>query len=294
MTQQQGTLAVAFVDVRGSTSLYEMLGDRRARELTAAALSVFTREVELKGGTVIKLLGDGAMVTLPTAEAALLVSIASQEAQSGKQVGMGIGIQYGTVLLEQDDVFGDAVNVAARLCSLAKAGEILTTADTVRHLPMMLRTLTRLMDTTVVKGRREPIAIHQVLWEEAGDSTTTRLSTALPLPVAHTRAVTLTLGSKTARIDTTGRPLTLGRTQGDLVVPDSLVSRQHATLEATRGKFFVTDVSTNGTYVLFDHGAHTALRRESGELTDGGWIGLGRPPTQDNPYRIRFVVSGDA
>jgi len=293
VTQQQATLAVAFVDVRGSTALYETLGDRRARELTAAALSLFTKGVELQGGTVIKLLGDGAMVTLPSAEAALLASIASQEAQSGKQVGMGIGIQYGTVLLEQDDVFGDAVNVAARLCGLAKAGEILTTADTVRHLPMMLRALTRHIDTAVVKGRREPVAIHQVLWEEAGDSTTTRLSTSAPLPATPTRSVSLTLGGKTARIDTAGRPLVLGRTQGDLVVPDSLVSRQHATIEATRGKFFLTDASTNGTFILFDHGAHTALRRESGELTDSGWIGLGRPPTADNPYRIRFVVAGD-
>ena len=293
MTQQQATLAVAFVDVRGSTALYETLGDRRARELTAAALALFTKGVELQGGTVIKLLGDGAMVTLPSAEAALLASIGSQEAQSGKQVGMGIGIQYGTVLLEQDDVFGDAVNVAARLCGLAKAGEILTTADTVRHLPMMLRALTRHIDTAIVKGRREPVAIHQVLWEEAGDSTTTRLSTSAPLPSAPTRSVSLTLGGKTARIDTTGRPLVLGRTQGDLVVPDSLVSRQHATIDATRGKFFLTDASTNGTFILFDHGAHTALRRESGELTDSGWIGLGRPPTADNPYRIRFVVAGD-
>ena len=293
MTQQQATLAVAFVDVRGSTALYETLGDRRARELTAAALALFTKGVELQGGTVIKLLGDGAMVTLPSAEAALLASIGSQEAQSGKQVGMGIGIQYGTVLLEQDDVFGDAVNVAARLCGLAKAGEILTTADTVRHLPMMLRALTRHIDTAIVKGRREPVAIHQVLWEEAGDSTTTRLSTSAPLPAAPTRSVSLTLGGKTARIDTAGRPLVLGRTQGDLVVPDSLVSRQHATIDATRGKFFLTDASTNGTFILFDHGAHTALRRESGELTDSGWIGLGRPPTADNPYRIRFVVAGD-
>lgn len=288
MSQQQATLAVAFVDVRGSTALYETLGDRRGRELTSAALAVFTRNVELQGGTVVKLLGDGAMVTLPSAEASLLAAIAAQEAQSGKQVGIGIGIQFGTVLLEQGDVFGDAVNVAARLCSLAKAGEILTTADTVRHLPMMLRALTRHFDTATVKGRREPIAIHQVLWEEAGDATTTRLSTNAPLAAGRPRSVSLTLGGKTTT--STGEPLLLGRNNGDLMVPDSLVSRQHATLEATRGKFFLTDASTNGTYVLFDHGAHTALRRESAELTDSGWIGLGRPPNPENPYRIRFVV----
>lgn len=290
MTQQQATLAVAFVDVRGSTALYEQLGDRRARDLTAEALGTFCKGVELRGGIVIKLLGDGAMVTLPTAEAALLAAIASQETLARKQVGVGIGIQYGSVLLEQGDVFGDAVNVAARLCALAKAGEILTTADTVRHLPTMLRALTRHIDTAVVKGRREPVAIHQVLWEEAGDSTTTRLSTNAPMAAGKPRTITLTLGGKTARIDTGSAPLTLGRTNGDLVVPDSLASRQHATVEAARGKFYVADVSTNGTFVLFDHGAHTVLRRESGELTDSGWIGLGRPPTPENPYRIRFVV----
>lgn len=293
MTQQQASLAIAFVDVRGSTALYERLGDRRARELTADALNNFCKGVELRGGTVIKLLGDGAMVTMPNAESALLAAIATQEAQAPKQVGIGIGIQYGTVLLEQDDVFGDAVNVAARLCSLAKAGEILTTADTVRQLPIMLRALTRHIDTAVIKGRREPVAIHQVLWEEAGDSTTTRLSTNAPMAEGRLRAVTLSLGSAAVRLDNNGT-LKLGRTQGDLVVPDSLVSRQHATVESSRGKFFVADASTNGTFLLFDHGGHTVLRRESAELTDSGWIGLGRPPTADNPYRIRFVVEGEA
>lgn len=292
MTQQQATLAVAFIDVRGSTGLYERLGDRRARDLTADALDVFCKGVRARNGTVIKLLGDGAMVTLPSAEAALLASIASQEVQVRKQVGVGIGIQFGSVLQENGDVFGDAVNVAARLCSLAKAGEILTTADTVRHLPAMLRALTRHIDTAEVKGRREPVEIHQVLWGEANDdATTTMLSTASPMATSRRpRGITLTLGGNTARIQIGAKPLTLGRTQGDLVVPDSLVSRHHATLEAARGKFFMTDASTNGTFLLFDHGAHTVLRRESGELTDSGWIGLGRPPTADNPYRIRFVV----
>lgn len=290
MSGEQTTMAIAFADVRGSTAIYESVGDVRGRQMTAAAVDGFCRAVENHGGRIVKTMGDGAMVILPTAEAALLAAVTTQEQQNTAAVKLGIGFQYGSVLCEKDDVFGDAVNVAARLCSLAKAGEILTTAETASHFPAMLRSMTRHIDTTAVRGRREPVDIHQVTWEAAADATMTVVAKPDSTARKRRRTLTLTFGTAQLRFDATSEPLRLGRLQADLEVPDTLASRQHAVIENWRGKFMLGDQSTNGTFVLFDHGATTELKRESGELSESGYIGLGRPPAADNPHRIRFIV----
>jgi adenylate cyclase len=291
MSGKQRTLAIAFADVRGSTGLYEAFGDERGRAMTAAAVNGFCKAVQAQGGRVVKTMGDGAMVTLPSAEAAVLAAIATQEFQRGKRVSVGIGLQWGSVLEEENDVFGDAVNVAARLCGLAKAGEILTTADTVEAFPPLLRSATRFLDTIAVRGRREPVKVHQVVWDSGGDSTMTVVATKHGGGfMKRLRTLTLSFGGQDVRFDATSAAIKLGRLGTDVVVPDTLASRQHATVENWSGKFLLTDQSTNGTYVVFDHGGQTVLKRESGELTDSGYIGLGRPPTPENPHRLRFVV----
>lgn len=292
MSGAQDTLAIVFADIRGSTAIYETYGDVRARTLTSAALDTFCGAVEAQSGTVIKTMGDGAMVVLPSAEAALLAAITVQERQSASPVKLGIGIQWGSVVREHNDVFGDAVNVAARLCGLAKAGEILTTAETVRRFPAMLQPMARRLDSIAVRGRKEPVEIHQVIWEGGNDATMTVIAHRDPSHSAgkRPRTLTLTYDRRTIRFDNRSEPLRLGRLQADVVVPDSQASRQHATIENWRGKFMLIDQSTNGTYVLFDHGAQTVLKRESGELAENGWIGLGRIAGDENPFRLRFVV----
>lgn len=291
MSGKQRTLAIAFADVRGSTGLYEAFGDERGRAMTAAAVNAFCKAVEAQGGHVVKTMGDGAMVTLPSAEAAVLAAIATQEHQRGKRVSIGIGLQWGSVLEEENDVFGDAVNVAARLCGLAKAAEILTTAETVAAFPPVLRGATRFLDTIAVRGRREPVKVHQVVWDAGSDSTMTVVATKhRGAFIKRLRTLTLNYGGHEVHFDATSAAIKLGRLGTDVVVPDTLASRQHATVENWSGKFLLTDQSTNGTYVFFDHGGQTVLKRESGELTESGYIGLGRPPNPDNPHRLRFVV----
>ncbi len=292
MSGEQTKLAIAFADVRGSTAIYEMFGDVRGREITGGAVNAFVRAAESQGGRLIKTMGDGAMVTLPSAQAAVLAAIATQEHLRAKQVSIGIGFMWGSVLEEGDDVFGDAVNVAARLCSLAKAGEILTTAETVAEFPSVLRGVTRHLDTVEVRGRREPVQIHQVTWDSGDDDEggMTVIATKGDPANLRPKALTLTAGGQDYRLDVDAKPVRLGRVGADIVVPDTLASRQHATIEPWRGKFMLVDQSTNGTYVTTDHGGETVLKRESGELTESGWIGLGRRPTPENPHRVRFVV----
>ncbi len=80
---------------------------------------------------------------------------------------------------------------------------------------------------------------------------------------------------------------TLGRSTGaDIAVEETLASRMHVRIELRRGKFFIVDQSTNGTYIKSNEtGSETFLRREEAPLTGSGLISLGRA-FNENPVEI--------
>jgi class 3 adenylate cyclase len=123
-----------FADICGSTSLYDELGDDLARHFTANCIKIMVREISLFKGTLIKTIGDEIMCTFPNAKLALNAACAMQNAvknsgaNSKQPLSIRIGFHYGFVICETNDVFGDTVNVAARVAGLAKADQILTTS----------------------------------------------------------------------------------------------------------------------------------------------------------------------
>jgi hypothetical protein len=159
MEQSPVSLAILFADISGSTRLYEVLGDVRARERTSRCLSILTEVIQRHGGTVIKTIGDEVMSTFPGADAAVQAACAMQESMAAEAVpgeialDIRIGLHYGPALVELGDVFGDAVNVAARIVALTKARQILTTRQTVEMLSPVLRAGTRHTDRAPVIGR---------------------------------------------------------------------------------------------------------------------------------------------
>ena len=134
-------LAILFADVVGSTRLYDLMGDVRAREMVAICIDVMRSATEQRQGTVIKTMGDEVMATFPSADAALNAAAQMQQQISthaqlkvdGQPVAIRIGCHFGPVMLENRDVFGAAVHTANRMTSQAKAGQIVTTAATVEQ-----------------------------------------------------------------------------------------------------------------------------------------------------------------
>ena len=130
MARNTANLAIVFADISGSTRLYETLGDAIARELVSQCLELMTVQITRFDGTVIKTIGDEIMCTFPTAERATESSMGMQEAitedlpdinpNMPSTMTIRIGLHFGSVILEGGDVFGDAVNVAARMAGLAK------------------------------------------------------------------------------------------------------------------------------------------------------------------------------
>jgi class 3 adenylate cyclase len=136
----QGMTAILFADIVESTTLTERLGDvafrEKARDLDAALRTV----IRDHGGTPIegKLLGDGVLATFASARQAIEAALACGKAGDDADLALHLGLHAGDVLREsdpdgRDNVYGGAVNVAARISGLSAPGEVLV-SQTVRDL----------------------------------------------------------------------------------------------------------------------------------------------------------------
>ena len=177
MPPSKATCAVLFVDISGSTRLYETIGDEQALARVGRSLAMLSGVCADCGGKVIKTAGDGAMCMFETADAALRASRLMQE-KTAEQLepgapglGIHIGCHFGPVLENAGDLFGDTVNLAARVAGLAKSGQIITTADTVARLSPALAERARKLDGVPVKGKRKAVMIFEFLWQDSDDLT---------------------------------------------------------------------------------------------------------------------------
>lgn len=120
---------VAFTDLVGSTERAALEGDEHWRALLDHHDEATRRIVEQHGGRVVKFTGDGALVEMPSARAALKASQALQRALAPSQLVLRIGIHAGDIDRRSDDLAGMTVNVAARIMSHADANEIVVTTS---------------------------------------------------------------------------------------------------------------------------------------------------------------------
>lgn len=297
MTRETVKLAIFFADIAKSTQLYEKMGDKAARSIIANCLSLFTKVAIRNGGTVIKTIGDEIMCTFSSADEAVeaaiemnrdLENMTMPENPGAPAPNIYVGLQYGEVIREDDDVFGDAVNVAARMVSMAKQRQIVTTEDTVAVLRPELKGTARCIDKTTVKGKSGEFDIYEIVWEQ--QDATIMVEDSLD-SLTLKSCLALTFQGQEVQIDHNNPGATLGR-QGhnDIVVNDNRVSRSHARIEYRRGKFILVDQSTNGTFVLIQGKKSVNLKRDEATLLGNGIIGLGREVNSDSPLAVYYNI----
>lgn len=278
MTNDASNLAVLFADVSGSTRLYETVGDAEALATIGRCLALVKVACEGYGGRVVKTIGDEVMAVFPDADKA---TEAAAEMQArifelppvgNSRLAIRVGFHFGPAIEVEGDVFGDSVNVAARVAGLAKGGQVILTAQTAARLAPVLRARIRQIDSLTVKGKLSDIGIFELLWQTS-DSELTALATRPASPPAHirlrhgAREIVLGEGNPVAR---------LGRDpQNDVVIADKMASRLHARIERRRDKFVLVDQSSNGTYVAIDGEPEIHVRREEIILHGRGRICFG-------------------
>ncbi|HYZ35009.1 MAG TPA: adenylate/guanylate cyclase domain-containing protein [Crenalkalicoccus sp.] len=133
------SLTFLFTDLRGSTELYERVGDLAAYDLVQEHFRLIEEIVAAEAGAVVKTIGDAVMATFPTPEravsAALRIRRAMREHRDSLLLKIGIhaGPCLAVMLNAQQDYFGQTVNIASRVQRLATASEIYATGPVVGH-----------------------------------------------------------------------------------------------------------------------------------------------------------------
>jgi class 3 adenylate cyclase len=300
MAQTTDILAILFADIAKSTHIYETLGDKSAKNLLDACISLLSEVTEKYQGTVVKTIGDEIMCTFPAASEAVdaavemhqsLGEMSFPENPSFAAPNIYVGIQFGKVIKEGGDIFGDAVNMAARMVAMAKQRQIITTEGTIKLLSAARQASARCIDKTTVKGKSGEIGIYEVIWEE--HDLTLMATTSAEMPTVKSR-LELTYQDQSIILDENYPSATLGRQpHNDIVVNDSRVSRSHARIEYNRGKFTLVDQSSNGTMVRIPGKKNVLIRREEIHLQGDGVIGLGRNVTSESESAIHFAVKSE-
>ncbi|MGH8764565.1 MAG: adenylate/guanylate cyclase domain-containing protein [Burkholderiales bacterium] len=289
--------AVLFVDVTDSTRLYESLGDTVALGLINGLFGHLGKTVAKFSGNIVKTLGDGLVCEFPEADAAFRAACETQcvvtsMAQHGRnRLQVKIGFTYGPVILSKGDVFGDTMNVCARLVALANPEQILSSGQTVEALSPGLRARCRALFATQLKGKAEEIPVFDVMWRYDPGVTESNLARA-DIARAAKAVLKLIYRGNIFLVNRDSPALQLGRDDDNEIVVESLfASRVHARVRPREGHFVLSDLSTNGTFMLSDdHSSEVHLRREEAVMSDRGYIGLGKSAAHHGDHTVRFAI----
>jgi adenylate cyclase len=294
---------ILFADLRGSTALFETLGNAEATSLVTHCVTALAPPVETHGGQVIKTLGDGLMAAFATPAQAFKAAMQMHEVLGGivargsekgasaglKSLRLQIALSRGEVVEVDGDCFGDAVNVAARLLDHAGDNETLVTAQVLAGLGRGVKPSFRSLDQMVLRGRVEPVQVFVHGGRRSSDSAATQFGDVAP--AVEPDAIRLVWLDVNIVFASRQMPVVLGRSpQAHYCVNDSRVSRSHARLDWHGGSFQLSDLSYNGTYVRFADGEIVSLRRGSCLLHGRGAIGLGGSPADPTSACVRFEV----
>jgi class 3 adenylate cyclase len=289
-------LAILFADVSDSTQLYEALGDAPARAIVADCLDALIAITRRQGGLLARTIGDEVMTTFRTADSAAAASVEMQDTITSsftirpRSLAIRIGFHFGSVLADQEDVHGDAVNVASRVVNQAKPGQILTTGAALQRMGQRWRSATRQIALADLKGKRGQVEVHEVIWK-ASDMTLMQVAPWVRVPSGSAARLTVSFGALRVELGPTRPAVTVGRDgRNDLVIGESTVSRLHARIEHRKGRFVLIDQSANGTFVVPEDGASGFVHRDSVELSGHGLLGLGTPPSPGSGAAIRYEI----
>jgi adenylate cyclase len=298
---------VLFADLRGSTALFETLGNAEATSVVTHVINALGGPVSSYEGLLVKTLGDGLMAVFDDAVQAVQAAMLMHEVLEGmvnrgsergassglRALRLQVGMARGEVVEMRGDCFGDAVNVAARLIDHAGDNETLITVEVLQALPLELRGRFRSLDRLVLRGRAEPVQVHVMGGRRGshGDAPVTQFSGHFDGGLSEPDGLRLVWASTMRVFASEQTPVVLGRSpQASFSVDDGRVSRSHARVDWHSGSFQLTDLSYNGTYVRFADGEIVSLRRGSCTLHGSGTIGLGGSPADPGSACVSFDV----
>lgn len=299
MQPKNRELTIMFADIAGSTRLYEIAGDKIAEGLISSTLQQLSEIITTFDGDIIKTIGDEIMCSFQRADKALLAANQMHEYLSEKtipskeyNIAIRVGAHHGPIIESDGDVFGDTVNVSARIASLARAGKTMITGYTYEQLPGILKQNCNHIMRTTVKGKEQPIDVFDAAWEQNEELTC----------IVRNRSATKTGDILTIQFDNciikmsadTITSTVIGRgKECDLIIPAPLASREHCRIESNQGKFIFSDHSTNGSYIHHND-IELFFHQEKAPLLGSGRISPGEPSAKNDSLFLNYSIEPSA
>ena len=225
------SVAVLFTDIQGSTAYYEKFGDIAGFAMVHECNDLLKKIVENHGGRVIKNIGDAIMACFDSCEQSVQATVEMQrklrEANSSKteeeqQARVRIGVHYGQAIVRSGDVFGDAVNVASRIQSLALPEQILISdclAQEVATCGFDMSPLGRFQ----LKGKQEERELYEVRWTRKIPTRVNLAHTIITSATSAPQEFTIQHLNRSGKVDAEyplfGEGISIGRNEGDLIQP---------------------------------------------------------------------------
>jgi len=167
-------IAVMFTDIKGSTSFFENKGDLAGRTMIHQHNAIVLPLIEQNGGSLLKTIGDATMSVYEDPADAVRAAVAImkklQDYNRGRaereHIHVRAGVNFGVGIVEEKDVYGDLVNVASRVESLASADEIYVTEDLYRSVKQNDEFILRFVNAIPVKGKSGALKVYRIVWQQ--------------------------------------------------------------------------------------------------------------------------------
>ncbi|MFQ5478828.1 MAG: adenylate/guanylate cyclase domain-containing protein [Candidatus Binatia bacterium] len=166
-------LTILFTDIDDFTAITEKLGDEAAHSLVATHNRIVRRALRTNGGNEVKQTGDGIMAYFLSAARAIQCAIDVQaevrelrSGPAGAPLRLAMGLNTGAPVFEDGDLYGNAVNRAARITDAARGDQIVV-AEVVRLLAAGKGFAFRPLGPALLEGQSEPVPLFEVDWSAA-------------------------------------------------------------------------------------------------------------------------------
>ena len=285
--------AVLLVDVVGSTPLYESVGNAVAMDRIADWRECLCALVRLHGGEFISSKGDDVLSIFDDPAAAFSAAAQMREPAT-LPIAFHAGLHFGPVIRAGADIYGDAVNLTARLAAIANPGEILISQSLVDRLSPVHKDSLGFLDKVNLKGKGGSCNIYAFLDHDRSLNTQISIGRLSKIAAQETPTcgfgVTLRYnGQSISCLD--NETLTIGRSSDcSLVIDRQWVSRHHATVRVANGRVQLVERSSSGTFVSMRPGQEVLVRREDVLLLGSGTISPGLQSTSDGAQVVHFEI----
>ncbi len=297
MPEKDLSKTVLSADIANRAQLDELLGEKESKVLVKSCISYLSAIAKQHQSTLVKTVDNGLMCCFEDVNYAVKAGKAMH--QDLKYINVSdmpeftppntrIGIHYGDVKIEDDNISGGAIKIASGLLGVAEPRQIIITKQAVALLNQDIQTLVKHTDKIKINDTKGKLEIYDVLWEidSLPASSKEKKSGADLRPCLELR-----MKDKMIEVEKTRATITIGRqSDNDLVVREKPVSRSHARIEYRDDRFFLVDQSSNGTLVRTDDGEMMHVIQDEVELVGDGVIGVGKKADPNLPGVIRFKL----